>query len=59
MIIMEKEDFERLNTLSEKAINDIATPNELKEFSQLLTTWNESTEYNLLQGIYVPNSKNL
>ena len=56
---MKKEDFERLNMLSEKAINDIATPNELKEFSQLLTTWNELTEYNLLQGFYVPNSKDL
>jgi len=54
---MEKEDFERLNILTEKAMNDIATPNELKEFSQLLTTWNESAEYNLFQGLYVPNPK--
>lgn len=54
---METDDFERLNTLSEKAMNDIATPNELKEFSQLLTTWNESIEYNINQGLYVPNSK--
>ena len=54
---MEADDFERLNTLSEKAMNDIVTPNELKEFSQLLSTWNESTEYNLLQGLYVPNKK--
>jgi len=50
------DDFVRLNTLSEKAINDIATRNELEEFSQLLTTWNESIQYNLLKGLYVPNS---
>lgn len=54
---MEADDFERLNTLSEKAIDGIATPNELKEFNQLLTIWNESIEYNLLQGFYVFNSK--
>ncbi len=54
---MEKVDFERLNTLSEKAMNDIATPHELKEFSQLLTTWNESTEYNVLHGLYSLNPK--
>jgi len=56
MIIMGWDDFVRLNTLSEKAINDIATRNELEEFSQLLTTWNESIQYNLLKGLYVPNS---
>jgi len=54
---METEQFERLNVLSIKAINDTATPNELEEFKQLLTAWNKSTEYNLLQGIYAPNSK--
>jgi hypothetical protein len=53
---MEKEEFERLNTLSEKAINDTATPNELEEFNQLLIAWNEFTEYNLLQGFYLPSS---
>ena len=53
---MEKEQFERLNALAVKAINDTATPKELEEFEQLLIAWNQSTEYNLLQGIYVPNS---
>jgi len=56
MIIMKTEEFERLNTLSEKALIDIASPNELQELKQLLTIWNESTEYNLIQGIYTPNS---
>jgi hypothetical protein len=56
---MKTEEFERLNTLSEKAMNDIATPHELEEFKQLLITWNESAEYNLLQGFYTPNSKDL
>jgi len=54
---MKKEDFERFNALSEKILLDIASPHELEEFSHLLTTWNESTEYNLLQGLYVPNPK--
>ncbi len=58
---MESERFERLNTLSEKAMNGIATPNELKEFNQLLTTWDESIEesieWNLLQGLPVSNQK--
>ena len=53
---MSIEEIERLNSLSEKAIKDIATPNELKELKQLLVLWNESTEYNLIQGIYTPNS---
>ena len=49
---MSKEEVERLNTLSQKAINDTATPIELEEFTQLLTLWSKSTEYNLLQGFY-------
>ncbi len=53
---MSIEEIERLNSLSEKAIKDIATPNELKELKQLLILWNESTEYNLLRGLYPPNS---
>jgi hypothetical protein len=54
---MNTEQFERLNTLSEKAINDTATINELEEFNHLLIAWNQSTEYNLLQATYTPNSK--
>ena len=58
---MESEGFERFNTLSEKTRNGIATPNELKEFNQILTTWEESIvesiEWKLLQGLNVPNPK--
>ena len=56
---MKTEEIERLNTLSEKAMKDIATPNELIEFKELLTIWNESTEYNLSQGFCRPNSEGL
>ncbi|MFT5849151.1 hypothetical protein [Psychroserpens sp.] len=49
---MNKEQFERLNALSEKAINDCLTQIELEEFNKLLTSWNQSTEYNLLRCIY-------
>jgi len=47
---MDMEEFERLNTLSEKTLNETATPSELKELIILLTIWNTSTEYNLFQG---------
>jgi hypothetical protein len=53
---MNKEQFERLNALSEKAINDCITPIELEEFNKLLTSWNQSTEYNLLQCIHPSHS---
>ena len=56
MIIMKIEEVERINTLSEKAMIEIATPDELKELQKLLAIWNESTEYNLSQGFYKPNS---
>lgn len=52
---MKIEDFERLNSLSEKTMIEIATPEELKELQRLLTIWNESTEYNLSHGFYKPN----
>jgi hypothetical protein len=51
------EEFKRLNTLSEKAMNNIVTPSELKEFRQLLNTCNESTELDLFKDLYVPNPK--
>ncbi|MFT7109658.1 MAG: hypothetical protein ACI843_001320 [Psychrobacter glaciei] len=47
---MTEDDFERLNTLADKALNDSATNNELSEFNQLLTLWNESAEFNLYSG---------
>ena len=51
---MTDNDFERLNVLADKALNDIATGNELKEFKQLLTEWNESAEMNLFSGHHSP-----
>jgi hypothetical protein len=54
---MDTEEFERLNLLSEKAINDSLTPIELEEFNKLFTSWNESTEYNLIQGTCLFDSK--
>jgi hypothetical protein len=56
---MKTEEIERLNSLSEKAMKDIATPEELTELNHLLIIWNESTEYNLIQGLYNPNLKSL
>jgi len=44
---MTRDDIERLNNLADKALNDVATDNEFKEFNQLLTQWNESAELNL------------
>jgi len=44
---MTNNDFERLNDLADKALNEAVTNNELKEFSQLLNMWNDSTELNL------------
>jgi len=54
---MQSEEFYRLNALSEKAMNDIVSSSELKEFNQLLTIWSESLEYNSLPGFHSPNPK--
>lgn len=54
---MKTEEYERLNSLSEKAINETLTPSELNEFKLLLTIWNDYTEYNLLQGSCTSNLK--
>lgn len=53
---MKTEEIERLNSLSEKAIKDIVTPDELEEFMRLLTIWNESTEKKSFQGSYISNN---
>ncbi|MGJ8694178.1 MAG: hypothetical protein ACSHW0_17050 [Thalassotalea sp.] len=47
---MNHDEFKRLNHLSEKALNETATPNEMKEFSQLLNDWNQSEELNLFNS---------
>jgi len=49
---MNQDEFERLNHLSEKALNETATPHEMKEFSQLLNDWNQSVELNLFSGLH-------
>jgi len=44
---MTTDEFARLNNLSEKAMNETASRNELKEFNELLEDWNTSIEFNL------------
>jgi len=48
--MMTTDDFSRLNSLYEKAMNETASRNELKEFNELLDEWNECVEFNLLNG---------
>jgi len=47
---MTTDEFDRLNTLSEKAMTETASRNELKEFNKLLDDWNTSVEFNLING---------
>ncbi|WP_257173763.1 hypothetical protein [Colwellia sp. M166] len=49
---MNQDEFDRLNHLSEKALQEMATDNELEEFSQLLNDWNLSVELNLFSGLH-------
>jgi len=49
---MNQDEFERLNHLSEKYLNETATPQEMKEFSKLLNDWNQSVELNLFNGLH-------
>ena len=51
MLIMTTDEFARLNNLSEKAMNETASRNELKEFNELLDDWNECVEFNLINGL--------
>jgi len=51
MLIMTTDESTRLNSLSEKAMNETASRNELKEFNELLDGWNECVEFNLLNGL--------
>tara|TARA_R110000744_G_scaffold150636_2_gene263980 strand:- start:254 stop:442 length:189 start_codon:yes stop_codon:yes gene_type:complete len=50
MMNMTSEEFDRLNILAEKALNEVATGYELEELSSLLSLWNETVELNLLSG---------
>jgi uncharacterized protein YnzC (UPF0291/DUF896 family) len=47
MLIMNMNELERLNTLADKAMNESATRNELKELNELFNDWNSSVELNL------------
>ncbi len=49
--MMNKYDFARLNTLSEKALNKTASRRELKEFYGLFERWNTSVRFNLINGL--------
>lgn len=42
--MMTANEYERLNTLSEKAFNRTASINELREFNALLDQWNNCLE---------------
>ena len=44
--MMNKEELERFNALSQKALKDTATAEELLEYKQLLLDWNDSIEFN-------------
>lgn len=47
MLLMTTDEFARLSSLSEKAMNETASRNQLKEFNELLEDWNASVEFNL------------
>lgn len=56
--IMNHDEIERLDSLSEKAINNIATPNEIREFSKLLEQWNESSQNDLTMRYFQQDNFN-
>jgi hypothetical protein len=41
---MTDDDLKRLNTIADRAFNQVVTVDELKEFNQLLTQWEELSE---------------
>jgi len=49
---MTSNEFERLNTLSEKALNETASRNEMTEFNELLNNWNSCGEFNLMNDLH-------
>ncbi|WDE09491.1 hypothetical protein [Thalassomonas haliotis] len=44
---MSKDEFERMNLLSEKALHQTASSVEMEEFHQLLQQWNVSNDINI------------
>jgi hypothetical protein len=49
--MMNREQFNRFNRLSEKILNQTATPYEVKEFNYLLKEWNQSIEFNFINRV--------
>ncbi len=47
---MTADDLERMNTIADKALNQVASIDELKEFNQLLTQWEQLPSIDLLDG---------
>ncbi len=50
---MNKDELERLNTLSTKVLNDTANKQELDDYLALLKMWNNSAELNLFGGYFI------
>jgi hypothetical protein len=48
---MNMDEFDRLNTLSEKVLAETASYDDLKEFNELLNDWNTSAELNLFNDL--------
>lgn len=46
---MNQHDFDRLSSIFERSFVDKITPDELKEFNQLIDDWSTSTEFNLIE----------
>ena len=51
--MMNREQFNRFNRLSEKILNETATPYEVKEFNYLLKEWDQSTEFNFMNRVHM------
>ena len=49
---MTQKNFERLNFLSDKSINDTITFRELIEFKKLIADWNSAFELDQLKDFY-------
>ena len=56
-LLCKKEELERFNALSEKALHGTATHSELLEYKNLLSSWNSSVELHLYN--YLGNSEHL
>ncbi len=52
MVKMTQKNFDRLNFLSDKSVNDTITSMELKEYKKLLDNWNTTFELDELNDSY-------